>query len=113
MNKYMANTMEQLGDRFANCVSNYVISRKMGKEDKDTALQQKEEFTQGIELVIQKLHDKIIIEQDGIGETQLMEVLDTARRIDWATAEGLLELYRIYGVVINQKFDDEFLAKIE
>ena len=106
-----SNTQKQLAHYFGSAY-NYIFQRRIGNLEISDSRKVQNEFIKGIDTIIEDLSNGTISESPGVGVLMLLFIRQKASVIDWDTANGLRGLCDVYGRIINQPYNEEFLDGI-
>ena len=106
------NTRAQLSLYFSNKVAAVRVAKQLGIEYEVPADKAQAEFIKGMELTKKRLAQGSISQSEGIGESQLDEILAVARTGDW-DAPKIREIYATFSQVTGTEFDEEIFEGME
>ena len=67
----------------------------------------------GLAATIDKLRKGKIPVSNGIGESQLQEMLDVATDVDWTKPETVRLLYNTYSRLTGEQYDESIFARMK
>ena len=121
MADYNPSTKVNLTHYFSNQVGGMRVILQMktqgiyGAEKVETVAQEsRRDFIAGIEGVLKKLSRGDIPKAEGVGESQLREILDVAKNSDnWTKPETIRKLYEAYSAITGEEFEESIFEGME